>query len=89
MDFPTLISRTSPFSILGVLGVFVVFFRFFSILIEHTLKQTLKILIWVCTVRLCAIKRTLGLYGVKIENKEINNKWSFIQYQIYETSFYL
>ena len=62
MDLPTLISKTRP-STLGVLGFFL------QILIEHSaLKQIVKILIrhrimrcliWVCTVCLYPIKRTL------------------------------
>ena len=72
MDLPTLISRKSPFKIIGVLGGVFHFFPNFNrtfckqtvkILIRHRIMQCL---IWVCTVCLCLLKRTLGLYRVKI-----------------------
>ena len=70
MDFPTLNSRTSLFLILVVLGGNFLSFSYFN---KTICKQTMKILIrrrmmrrliWVCTICLCHIKRTLGLYGL-------------------------
>ena len=65
MDLPTLISKTSPFPILGALGGI-----FHLLPFNRTFcKQTVKIVIrhrifWVCTVCPCPIKRPLGLYGL-------------------------
>ena len=60
MNLPTIISRTSPFQILGMLG---------GACIESIFKRTLcmqivKILICISTVCPCPIKGTLGLYGL-------------------------
>ena len=55
-------------------GVLVAIFHFYYYFNKTFCKQTVKILIrhrimrcliWVCTVCLCPIKRTLGIYGLK------------------------
>ena len=55
-------------------GCWVVFFIFIQILKRALCKKTVEALIrrgilwhliWVCTVCLCPIKRTLGLYGLR------------------------
>ena len=66
MDFPTLIRRARPFSILRVLSGIL-----FSNFNRTYCKPTVTILIrrrlvWICTVCICPIKRILGLYGLII-----------------------
>ena len=70
MDLPSLINRTSTFSILGALGGI---YRFCSNSDRTFCKQTVENLIrrhnlwrlvWVCTVCLHPTKRMLGLYNM-------------------------
>ena len=71
INLPTLISRTSPFPILGVLGViFHIYSNSNRTFCEQTVgtligRRVLQHLIWDCTVCLCPTKRTLDLYGLK------------------------
>ena len=71
MGFPTTISRTSPFPVLGVSGGIFHFYSNFNRIfckqkLETLIRQYfLRRLIWVCTVCPCPTKRTLGLYGLK------------------------
>ena len=68
MNFPTLISRMSPFPILGVLS-FIFYSNSNRTFYEQTVetlvrRRRTRRLIWVWTVCLCPTKRTLGLYGL-------------------------
>ena len=73
MYFPILINWTSLFPILGLMGSI---FHFYSNFDRNICKQTvenlirrrvLRRLIGCCTVCRCHIKRTLGLYGLRVD----------------------
>ena len=70
-----LISWTSPFPFGRIFHFYSNFNRTFSKQIVKTLiRCILQRLIWACTVCLCTIKRTLGLYGL-IQHFEADFLW--------------
>ena len=70
MNLPISVSRTSLFQILGVLGgIFHLDSNSNRTICKHTVETLIRRhvlwrLIWVFTVWLCPIKRTLDLYGL-------------------------
>ena len=83
MGFPTTISRTCPFPVLGVLdGIFLFYLNFNSIFCKQNVETLIRRLIWVCTVCPCPTKRTLGLYGLHVISYEMTTHVRFSIYNI-------
>ena len=72
MEFPTSINWTNPFPFKGLLGCICLLYSnfkrtFFKQTVETLIRRrVLWRLIWVCNVRLCPTKGTLGLYGLRV-----------------------